>query len=302
MSQSIDSYATLEAALQDRPVAALFLDAYGVFWAGNAQGVFQGAESVMARLVASGKIIGILSNSTQFSSKEIEKYAKRGVIQGKHFHFLLTSGDLAREMVTSNSLPFPTPQKKYVLFCPTTARYSPPSSLFDSSPFQETSDSFQADFIYVNVPHIDDIDQVDPSLFRPMVERWVSSRLPMVCANPDHFAHEGIPPRAVVRQGAIATLYEEMGGRVFYIGKPFRDIFSKAFDQLNLLAHTEKQGVLMVGDTPETDIRGARDFGVQAALITKTGIMAERILQRPDALRSLSPADMPHFLIERLSS
>jgi HAD superfamily hydrolase (TIGR01459 family) len=302
MSQSIDSYASLEAALQDRPCAALFLDAYGVFWSGNAIGTFPGAEEAMARLVASGKIIGILSNSTQLASKEIEKYAKKGLIQGRHFHFLLTSGDLARELFTSDSLPFPTPQKKYVLFCPTTARYSPPSSLFDSSPFQETSDSSQADFIYINVPHIDDIDQVDPNLFRPMVERWVATQLPMVCANPDLFAHEGSPPRPVVRQGAIAALYVEMGGQVVYIGKPFSQIFVKAFDLLNRLAHTEKQGVLMVGDTPETDIRGARDFGVQAALITKTGIMAERILQRPDALRLLPPADMPHFLIERFSS
>lgn len=301
MSQSIPAYPSIEDALQQRSYEALFLDAYGVFWAGNAKGAFPGAEATMARLVASGKIVGIISNSTQLSCKEIEKYAKKGVVQGKHFHFLLTSGDLARELFTSDSLPFPTPQKKYVLFCPTTARYSPPSSLFDSSPFQETSDASQADFIYISVPHIDDMDQVDPNVFRPMVERWVSSHLPMVCANPDHFAHEGTPPRAVVRQGAIAALYEEMGGSVFYVGKPFREVFSKAFDRLNLLAHTEKQSVLMVGDTPETDIRGARDFGVQSALITKTGIMAERILQRPDALRFLPPKDAPNFFIERLS-
>ena len=42
----------------------------------------------------------------------------------------------------------------------------------------------------------------------------------MICPNPDRFAHEGKPPQAVVRQGSIAALYEELGGRVVYLGKP----------------------------------------------------------------------------------
>jgi ribonucleotide monophosphatase NagD (HAD superfamily) len=57
---------------------ALLLDAYGVFWAGNAFGPIEGTKESMKNLVKDGKIVGILSNTTSLGIKEKEKIAKWG--------------------------------------------------------------------------------------------------------------------------------------------------------------------------------------------------------------------------------
>lgn len=64
----------------------ILLDAYGVFWGGNDVGLLPGSKEIMEKLVSSGKIVGILSNSTQLASKEINKLNLHGLFQGKHFH------------------------------------------------------------------------------------------------------------------------------------------------------------------------------------------------------------------------
>lgn len=43
----------------------ILLDAYGVFWGGNACGLLPGSKEAMEALVSQGKIVGILSNSTR---------------------------------------------------------------------------------------------------------------------------------------------------------------------------------------------------------------------------------------------
>lgn len=296
------SYATLDAALTQHPYSSLLLDAWGVFWAGNAKGPYPGSKETMGALVASGKKIGIVSNSTQLSEVEIPKFAARGLIQGTHFHFLITSGDVAKKTFLSGNLPFQTPNKKYLLFCPPHPLYSHPSSMFVDTPWAETIDPMEADFIYINVPNIDGENQEDPEVFRPIVRGWAKTGKPMVCVNPDRFTHEGAPPRMVVRQGSIASMYKEIGGEVIYIGKPYKEIFSLALDRLQSLSPTPKDEVLMIGDTPETDIRGARSFGIPAALITHTGIMGERFAHEGlPSIQKLAPTDVPQLFIERFA-
>lgn len=302
MKPFFSSYCSLEAALAAHSYKGLLLDAYGVFWAGNEKGAFPGAVQTMQRLFAAGLIIGIMSNSTQLAQKEQAKYAAAGFLQGKHYHFLITSGDLAKKMFSSNQAPFPTPRKKYCLFCLPHPKYSSPSVLFEESPFSETEDPFQADFIYINCPHIGGQDQESVQVFRPMVERFLPSNRPMLCANPDRFAHEGSPSRIVVRQGSIAALYEEMGGKVVFMGKPFPQIYAYGFDQIQSISRVAKEDILMVGDTPETDIRGALASGIPSALITHTGIMGDRIQkQSSETIVTLLKEECPSILIERFA-
>jgi len=268
----------------------ILLDAYGVFWGGNAYGLMPGSKEVMEELVARGKIVGILSNSTQLAAKEIEKLEKHGLIQGKHYHFFITSGEVVRHFFLSEKLPFT--RKSYWLLGDIHPKYSSHELLFDGTPYRQTAHIQDADFIYLSIPHIDGEDQTDPEIFRPQVEKIRSFNLPMICPNPDLFAHEGNPPRAVVRQGSIAKIYEELGGHVSYIGKPDPRAFQLALDRFRGIP---KEKILMVGDTPETDIRGARRFGMPSALITQTGMMSGR------SVHDLPAEDTPDFLFERLA-
>lgn len=283
------------------PYKGILLDAYGVFWGGNSLGILPGSKLAMQNLIQNGKIVGILSNSTQLAAKEIEKLQAHNIMLGIHFHFLITSGEVAKNVFSSATLPFPTLKKKFWLFGEHHPKYSSSHLLFENSAFTETATLEDADFIYLSIPHINGEDQLHPHVFSEKVKQLSKSGLPMVCANPDSFAHEGNPPRRVVRQGSIAALYEEMGGRVFYIGKPSRLVFEKAMqDFYQHSAKLHPSDILMVGDTPETDIRGAKKFGMASALVTKTGIMAERISENGYESLNLKPLDSPDFFIERL--
>jgi len=283
------------------PFKGILLDAYGVFWGGNDCGVLPGAKEIMEKLVSSGKIVGILSNSTQLAAKEVNKLHLHGLVQGKHFHFLITSGEVARYIFLNEKLPFATPNNKFWLFGGIHPRYASHEAIFHGTLYSETSNIEEADFVYISIPHINGEDQTNPDLFRKEVEKLKIKNLPMICPNPDQFAQEGKPSRAVVRQGSIARMYEEMGGQVFYIGKPHSKAYVMAMSHFEKYARISPSEVLMVGDTPETDIRGARLFGMSSALV-QTGMMADRITLNglEIALKKLAPCDSPDYFIERL--
>ena len=72
--------------------------------------------------------------------------------------------------------------------------------------------------------------------------------------------------------GAIARLYETLGGEVVYVGKPHPFIYaiaSRAF------AGVEPRRILAVGDSPLHDVEGAAKAGFATALV-KTGLGAGR--------------------------
>jgi HAD superfamily hydrolase (TIGR01459 family) len=279
----------------------ILLDAYGVFWWGNEFGPFPGSKEVMEKLVSEGKIVGVLSNATQRVSKEIQKIQNHGLILGKHFHFYITSGEVARSILLHEKLPFETPRNKYFLFGGVYPKFASHVAIFQDSMYSETPDIEEADFLYISVPHIGGIDQENPEVFRDLIKNIKNKNVPMVCLNPDQFAHEGNPPRPVVRQGCIARMYEEMGGRVFYVGKPHSKVYAHAMGHYAHYNITEPSSILMVGDTPETDIRGARKVGMSSALITETGIMADKshYIGVEKAIKALPPSDVPEFFIRR---
>ncbi|MBS0629417.1 MAG: TIGR01459 family HAD-type hydrolase [Verrucomicrobia bacterium] len=281
----------------------ILLDAYGVFWGGNASGLLPGAKEVMEELVASGKIVGILSNSTQLAAKEIEKFEKHGLALGKHYHFLVTSGEVARTIFLNEKLPFPTPRNTFWLLGGPHPKYCSHEHIFVKTPYRESATIEEADFIYISIPHIQGEDQTDSEVFRHQLEELVSKNMPMICPNPDLFAHEGNPPRAVVRQGSIAKMFAEMGGEVFYIGKPHQRAYAFALECFRHYRGLGPQDVLMVGDTPETDIRGARKSGIASALIIHTGIMGDRVAHCgvENALKELPLEDTPNYFIQRLA-
>ena len=298
MAQQNEIFPNLESIAS--PFAGILLDAYGVFWGGNGVGMLPGCKDTMQRLVASGKIVGILSNNTVQAEKEINKLKTHGLLQGEHFHFLITSGTVANRLLVAGELPFPTPNRTFFLTGTPHPTFNSHPAIFQNSHFEETSDLKKADFIFISVPHIDGKDQINPELFKAQVEVFKDYNLPMLCVNPDRFAHEGMPPQVVVRQGSIARMYEEQGGQVFYVGKPSGRMYSAAMESFQQFGISDPKTVLMVGDTPETDVQGAKDFGMPSALIMKTGMMSERVKHHglEYALQTLTHKDSPEFFIE----
>lgn len=286
-----------------RHYSGILLDAYGVFWNGNECGLIPASKEMMKTLVSSGKIVGILSNSTQLAAKEASKLKLHGLKTGEHFHFLLTSGDVARTIFLNGMLPFMTPKKTFFLFGGIHPKFSSHEAIFQDTLYSETPLVDDADFIYISIPHIDGKDQENPDVFREEIEKLKEKNLPMICPNPDQFAHEGKPAKAVVRQGSIAKMYENMGGQVFYIGKPQNNAYAFAMDHFERYHITKPNEILMVGDTPETDTLGANRFGMSSALVTETGIMADRIrdLGLQKAIEALKNQNCPNYFIRKFA-
>jgi ribonucleotide monophosphatase NagD (HAD superfamily) len=69
--------------------------------------------------------------------------------------------------------------------------------------------------------------------------------------------------------GVIAGLYEDLGGKVEWVGKPFPLIYRMALDALG-----KSRRVLCIGDSPAHDVAGGQTAGLETALV-RTGLHAD---------------------------
>jgi HAD superfamily hydrolase (TIGR01459 family) len=135
---------------------------------------------------------------------------------------------------------------------------------------------------YVVCSGFDDDENETVENYRARLEAMLRRDLLMVCANPDLIVERGhmILPCA----GAIGLAYQEMGGKVFYAGKPHGPVYDKALAMAATIngKPIPKERVLGVGDAIRTDIAGAAGFGIDSLLIAR-GIHAEELgLHRGD--------------------
>lgn len=110
--------------------------------------------------------------------------------------------------------------------------------------------------------------------YRVPLEGFAARALPMVCANPDLSVERG--NRVIPCAGAVAKLYEELGGAVTYAGKPYPGIYAMAFAAIDGLAgrSVAKNKILAIGDGVRTDIAGAAAAGVRSVYIASGVNMA----------------------------
>lgn len=276
----------------------ILLDAYGVFWNGNSLGLMPNAEKVFNRFMMANKHVGILSNSSQLAEKEKNKLEKWGIFASKHYHFYLTSGEIGKNALLDLKLPFPVVSKKFFPLFKPHPQFSSYYDLFKETSFTETFDPSEADFIYLNIPHIEGKDQTESVVFQEEINRILPLKLPMICFNPDKVAFEGNPLNAVIRQGAIGSLYEKRGGKVHYTGKPYPQAFQIAIDQFEKVG-IRREKIVMIGDNPETDIRGANQVNLASALITETGVMGFHLKEKgSSAFDMIHKSDTPSFYLK----
>ena len=110
-----------------------------------------------------------------------------------------------------------------------------------------------------------------PEDYREELRPLAARGLPMICANPDIQVRVG--DRLWWCAGAIAKVYEDLGGPVIYPGKPHAPIYDLAFSELARLtgAPVDRARVLAIGDGPGTDLKGAAAQGLDA-LYVGTGL------------------------------
>lgn len=119
-----------------------------------------------------------------------------------------------------------------------------------------------AAFISVTGPYDDENDE--PGDYRERFQTCVARGLDLICANPDIVVQRG--DKLIYCGGALAQLYESLGGRSVMAGKPYAPIYEMALAEaaVHLGRPVDPARVLCVGDGLPTDIRGAnaRDLDV----------------------------------------
>ncbi len=111
--------------------------------------------------------------------------------------------------------------------------------------------------------------------FEDLLQAALARNLPMVCANPDLVVMRGSAME--ICAGAIAARYEDLGAQVRYHGKPYADVYRRAFA---ILGVEDPSRIAGVGDSFRTDIAGARAAGIDGIFIAG-GIHIEEL--GPDA-------------------
>lgn len=121
----------------------------------------------------------------------------------------------------------------------------------------------------------DDVETAED--YRAEVEIMKARNLPFICANPDLVVERG--DKLIYCAGAIAQIYEQMGGKTVYCGKPYGPIYDTALAKAAELRGgraVDRRKVLGIGDALRTDIAGANDAGFDSLFIA-SGIHAHEL-------------------------
>jgi ribonucleotide monophosphatase NagD (HAD superfamily) len=97
----------------------------------------------------------------------------------------------------------------------------------------------------------------------------------MICANPDVTVARG--DRIIPCAGAIAALYEGLGGSVIYAGKPYLPVYARAFEMIAEVRGkpVAREATLAIGDGINTDIKGALAAGIRPVFVSSPVHMHE---------------------------
>lgn len=108
-----------------------------------------------------------------------------------------------------------------------------------------------------------DGERMNPAEYLADIESLAARGVVMHCLNPDRMVIRGGVPEACA--GAIADLYEGIGGTVRWYGKPHPAIYEHA---LALGGNPDRSSVLAIGDALPTDILGAARQGLDCVFVT----------------------------------
>jgi HAD superfamily hydrolase (TIGR01459 family) len=252
------------------PLAARYdgflLDQWGVLHDGTSP--YPDAVACLERLRATGKKVIVLSNSGRRGHENEGIMARLGF--GRHLYdHLVSAGDDARDALLRRE---DRAHRSLGSRCFLMARPGE-EHLADALGLEPAMDISTADFI-LNISMDSETQSV--AGWSTVLERAAARNLPMVCGNPDrHRVHAD--GRLHEAPGQIAFVYEAMGGKVLYHGKPHTRIYRTCLDLLGLPPHR----ILAIGDSLQHDVAGAAGAGIDAAFIAG-GIHRDDLRWLPD--------------------
>ena len=220
---------------------ALLCDIWGVIHNGRVP--FHEACTALERFRAERGPVILISNSPRPSRAIPEQFAKIGV-PGELFDAIVTSGDATIDEL-SRRAPGPAfklgPERDDVIYDSLEMHFS---DLDDAA--------------FISCTGLFDDDTETPDDYIDLLSEALDMCLPLVCANPDVQVRRG--DKTIYCGGALAQLYEKIGGEVVYAGKPHPPIYRLSRAWVREIAGYDipNDRVLAIGDNIFTDLLGAQ--------------------------------------------
>jgi len=251
----------------------LLCDVWGVIH--NGRESFPASCAALARFRAERGPVILISNSPRPHDPVIEQLDGLKVPR-EAYSELVTSGDATR-LLLADRAPGPAwkigPDRDDPLYAGLGVEFA---------------DLAEAKFISVTGPYDDENDE--PADYRDRFIAGVARDLELICANPDIVVQRG--DKLIYCGGALAQLYESLGGRVTMAGKPYPAIYELSLAQAAkaLGRPVDPARVLCIGDGLPTDVRGANARGLDVLFVASGIHGAETI--GPDGLNAAAVADL----------
>ena len=221
------------------------LDLYGVTH--NGIKLFPGVLEVLKKLKLSNKIVVFISNAPR-RSMEIKKVLKNFGVDESLYNQVISSGDVVYEYFLKRN----HHQKCYYIGT------EKDKKIFQGLKLIENDSLNNSNFILNTGAY----ENEKVSDYEETLRKAKSISIKMICANPDLEVIRG--KKREICAGSLAQRYEELGGKVKYFGKPYKEIYEKS---LKLLKIKKNNKILALGDSLRTDIAGANNFGIDSALV-----------------------------------
>ncbi|WEX76398.1 TIGR01459 family HAD-type hydrolase [Sinorhizobium numidicum] len=235
---------------------AFLVDQFGVLRDGREP--YPAAPETLVRLKQAGKRIIILSNSGKRSAENNRRLAELGFEVGS-WDWVLTSGEVAWRMLSREDEQQRGAPRKCLLIS-RDGDLSPLTGL--NLTRTESGEDAEIVLLAASEGDVHSLAHYE-NLLGPAARRGV----PCLCTNPDKVMLT--KTGHAFGAGRIGELYEELGGSVRWIGKPFPDIYDFALD---FLGRPDPSRVCAIGDSVEHDVAGAAAAGLGSVLVT-TGIL-----------------------------
>jgi HAD superfamily hydrolase (TIGR01459 family) len=219
---------------------------------------YPNALDCLVRLRDAGKRIVLLSNSGKRIGINRARLAEIGIDEAL-YDALVTSGEATWRALAERTEPF---FAKLGRRCILWSRYGDRSAV-EGLPLEVVERIEDAEFLLL--AGVEDDARLED--FSAALELAAARGLAMVCANPDIVAV--LPDgRFGMAPGALAHHYEQLGGKVGYVGKPHRPIYRACLESLGDLP---REQVLTIGDSIAHDVAGGAAMALDTAL-TMSGI------------------------------
>ena len=220
-----------------------FIDLWGVVH--NGIELFQNSVNVLEEISHLGKEYVLLTNAPRPNSDVRSFLSTMGLMEEINSN-VYTSGEAALNYLSKNYN-----DKKFY-------HIGPPRdfSLFNTFKKNKLNNIDTADFLLCT-GLFDDPDN-ELLYYQNLFENHINKI--MICTNPDLIVDRGESREYCA--GSVAKVFEDIGGKVEYFGKPYSNVY-------NLAAKTRNKKVLCVGDNLNTDIRGANFQNFDSLLISE---------------------------------